>query len=137
MRSEHRKLESLAATEALAREIALNLVPPIMIALDGDLGSGKTTFTRALVSALGGDTDVSSPTYVLCNEYTLADGRTAEHWDLYRTNQIPLELLEDANPLSIRIIEWASRYQELIARCNVMLSFSTEGETARSVQIQL
>jgi len=77
--------------------------------LDGDLGSGKTTFTRNLVNSLGSEDNVSSPTYSIVNEYDSSKGKIF-HFDLYRLKS-PAELydinieeyLENAY---LNIIEW-------------------------------
>lgn len=73
-------LASLDATERLAAAFAEALPAGSVVTLEGDLGAGKTTFVRAFVAARGGDTSaVSSPTFVLCQEY----GSIA-HVDAYR-----------------------------------------------------
>jgi len=77
--------------------------------LEGDLGSGKTTFTRNLVNSLGSEDSVSSPTYSIVNEYDSPKGKIF-HFDLYRLKS-PIELydinieeyLENAY---LNIIEW-------------------------------
>lgn len=55
-----------------------------VVALEGDLGSGKTTFVQALAQALGVRRPVTSPTFTLVCEYPLPDGRRLVHMDLYR-----------------------------------------------------
>ena len=66
--------------ETLAVRVAARLSPGDIVALDGPLGSGKTTFVAALARALGNEAEVSSPTFVFWNRYA---GRPAlEHVDL-------------------------------------------------------
>ena len=77
-------LPNLAATADLAQKLAPLLKAGDVIALHGGLGAGKTTFSRALISALlGQDTEVPSPTYTLVQTY---DGPSFPifHFDLYR-----------------------------------------------------
>lgn len=88
--------------------------PPVVIALNGGLGAGKTTLMAAIVRSIGSADQVSSPTYVLQHLYE-ADGLTIEHWDLYRLSALPEELAEPPSSDTLRFIEWAERidgYQE-------------------------
>ena len=89
----HFELSSLKATEDLARRLAPHLKISDVIALHGGLGAGKTTFSRALISALlGQETEVPSPTYTLVQTY---DGPSFSifHFDLYRLED-PSEVFE-------------------------------------------
>ena len=82
---------SLFAMQHLAQQLALVLQPKDVITLSGDLGSGKTTFARAVIQALSQATEVTSPTFNLMQSYdiTFKDGRkdTLWHLDLYRLKQ--------------------------------------------------
>lgn len=76
----------------IGRAIASLLPASGVIELHGDLGAGKTTLVRAIVSALGADPDdVSSPTFSIVNEYPLQDGRMVVHLDCYRLSDSPME----------------------------------------------
>ena len=59
-----------------------------VIALHGEMGSGKTTFVHALCDELGVKNAVSSPTFSIINEYTTAKGKTIYHLDLYRLKSV-------------------------------------------------
>jgi tRNA threonylcarbamoyladenosine biosynthesis protein TsaE len=76
-------LRDEAATSALAAVIAPHLRPSFVIYLSGDLGSGKTTFTRALLRALGHSGRVRSPTFTLAEPYNLPNFELY-HFDFYR-----------------------------------------------------
>src|SRR3954470_23036947 len=77
---------SVHATEQIAADLARTLTGGEVIALHGDLGAGKTQFTRGLVIALGGDSHaVSSPTFVLLNVYH-TERLKVFHLDAYRVH---------------------------------------------------
>ena len=103
-------------TYAFARRLAESLPLPAHILLFGDLGAGKTTFTRGLAMGFGIEVvdDVSSPTFTLINQYK---GRVKiYHIDLYRVENGDLRGLglEDIfdDPHAAVIVEWAERLGE-------------------------
>lgn len=75
--------KSYLETVALAERIAKNLPEGTVIGYLGDLGAGKTAFTTGLVKGLGIESDVSSPTFAICNEYKGND-KILYHFDMYR-----------------------------------------------------
>ena len=111
------------ATAILAQKISGIIRPGQTIGLSGELGAGKTTFTRYFVRQLGIMVPVSSPTFVLQHEYSAAGALTVEHWDLYREHSLPEELLEPAGVNEIRLIEWADRFPEFAARLDGFIKF--------------
>ena len=74
---------SPAQTESFAAELAQRLSPGTVIAYRGDLGAGKTAFTRGLAKGLGITESVTSPTYTIVNEY-LSGKLPLFHFDMYR-----------------------------------------------------
>ncbi len=74
--------DSVTKTEDLGRKIASILKGDEVIAMFGDLGAGKTAFTRGLASGLGFDYGVSSPTFAIVNEYNAKFN--IYHFDMYR-----------------------------------------------------
>ena len=72
-----------AQTEALGRALAEKLAPGSFVAMYGDLGAGKTAFTRGLASVLAPDDMVASPTYTIVNEYRSGKHPLC-HFDMYR-----------------------------------------------------
>jgi len=101
-------------TIAKGREIASKLRPPVLVLLKGDLGSGKTTLTKGIISGLGAakEEDVTSPTFNLIHEFH--DHCKVYHVDLYRIESFQdLESLglEDAlSEKAIVIIEWPEHF---------------------------
>lgn len=128
-------------TERFARALASWIGGGLVIGLQGDLGAGKTTFTRYLVGALGGDVRaVASPTYTLQHEYPVRDSLTVEHWDLYRLKTVPAELEERTPRSVVRLIEWPERCPEVSDALSVTLVFTLGGAgesspDARSVEV--
>lgn len=70
-------------TEAIGEKLAKNLAPGTVLAYRGDLGAGKTAFTRGLARGLGYRDSVTSPTYTIVNEY-LGGRLPLFHFDMYR-----------------------------------------------------
>jgi tRNA threonylcarbamoyladenosine biosynthesis protein TsaE len=101
-------------TIAKGREIAEKLHAPVLLLLSGDLGSGKTTLTKGIVSGLGAanEEDVTSPTFTLVHVFS--NHCKVYHVDLYRVENFQgLESLglEDAlSEQAIIIIEWSERF---------------------------
>ena len=131
---------TVAETEAVAAELARSLLPGDVIALDGDLGAGKTQFVRGLLHGLGGEGRlVSSPTYVLLNVYP--GGRlTVYHLDAYRTAgpddlaDIGFEeLLEQGGVVAV---EWPSRLGELLPARRYTVRLTAVGEDRRTIEIE-
>lgn len=85
---------------------------PLVIALEGELGAGKTTLVGALLNAFGFAGHARSPTYTLIEPYTLS-GRAIHHLDLYRLTDPrevdALGLRDLQEPRSILLIEWPER----------------------------
>lgn len=106
-----RFLPDEAATLAFGERTASLFRPPVVIHLQGNLGAGKTTFTRGLLCGLGHTGAVKSPTYAIVESYALPQ-TTVHHFDLYRFTS-PEEWLDagldDLIPNSIVLIEWAGQ----------------------------
>jgi len=129
-------LDSEAATAALARALAALARPGDVIALSGELGSGKTSFARGFINALprtdapglaGAQEEVPSPTFTLVQIYERAPA-PVWHFDLYRLKapEEVLELgLEEALGEAIVLIEWPERLGAFLpaARLDVVLRF--------------
>ena len=96
------------------RELAKRLKPPVLVLLTGDLGTGKTTLTKGIVSGLGAasEDDVTSPTFTLVHVY----GKAAKvyHADLYRIENFhdfeTLGLEDMFSSPAVVILEWSERF---------------------------
>jgi tRNA threonylcarbamoyladenosine biosynthesis protein TsaE len=125
-------------TERLARRVGALLRPGDIIALDGELGAGKTRFVRGLLAGLGGTPRaVASPTFTLMNEYAGAPDRpTLLHIDAYRMTSLDelLTLGVDLHTLgdNVAAVEWADRLAPELPddRLGVLLEHTGEQERA-------
>jgi tRNA threonylcarbamoyladenosine biosynthesis protein TsaE len=108
--TESKLLRGDAATEALGAELAALTPPGGTWLLRGELGAGKTTFTRGFLAGLGGDPDqVASPTYAVLHRYRCPKG-WVHHLDLYRLGEAgawTLGLEETVQPGDYLVVEWA------------------------------
>ena len=139
----HIELDNLDSTTAFGRALASVLKAGDALALEGDLGAGKTTLARAIAEARGVDPGlVSSPTYVIANEYPPA--REGEppvvHVDAYRLTSVEdLDALgwdRLADGSSILLVEWPERIAGALPReSTATLRLRATGESARAVEL--
>ena len=133
-------VRSVEDTWALAAKIAAKLKPGMVLALQGDLGAGKTTFMQGLGYALGVRRPITSPTFTLSMEYP-TERFLLVHFDLYRLtgpgdllNIGYFEYLEDG---AVVALEWPERAGELLPRDAVRLTFRLTGdESTRKIRIE-
>jgi tRNA threonylcarbamoyladenosine biosynthesis protein TsaE len=117
--------------ERFANKFACNLPHPLIVWLEGDLGSGKTSFARALIHALGYSGRVKSPTYGLLEHYQL-DSLKVLHMDIYRIGD-PGELeflgVEDLlDEQTILLIEWPEKGGAWLPKPDFIFRFAYAGE---------
>ena len=131
---------SPAETEAVGEALAKTLRPGTVLAFRGDLGAGKTAFTRGLGRGLGCTERVTSPTYTIVNEYT--SGRLPLfHFDMYR-----LRSSEDLFDIGwedylerggVCAVEWSENVADAMPEGTVYVTIerAPEGENARIITI--
>lgn len=129
---------SLEDTARLGAELARAARPGTVVALNGNLGAGKTQLVQAAAAALGVDPrDVTSPTFVLVNEYR---GRLpVYHFDAYRLRDDdeflalgPEEYFEGAG---LTFVEWAERVAGCLPPQRLEIRIHVTGETSRRFEI--
>jgi len=127
-------LPDMAATQALGARIAAGLEPGDTIALEGDLGAGKTTLARAILRAVGVTEDVPSPTFTLVQLYE-TPRLIVRHYDLYRIENAPEidELgLDDALSEGAALIEWPDRAEGRLPTDMLHVALAITGSGSRT-----
>ncbi|MDR2205892.1 MAG: tRNA (adenosine(37)-N6)-threonylcarbamoyltransferase complex ATPase subunit type 1 TsaE [Flavobacteriaceae bacterium] len=109
----NKKLHNIEQWQEVVDEILPKLRHNILL-LKGNLGAGKTTFTKFLIKNLGSADEVSSPTYTLVNEYDSPKGKIF-HFDFYRLKNaeevLDIGIEEYLNHSFLCIIEWPEIYE--------------------------
>jgi tRNA threonylcarbamoyladenosine biosynthesis protein TsaE len=128
---------SAEETAVFGRERARTVRTGDVIALAGDLGTGKTQFVKGFVAGLESGAAVTSPTFTLLHEYT--GGRmTVYHFDFYRLEDRPAALCLGLDDYffgdGVCVIEWADRFRDLIPPQAKWISFKMKSETARVIE---
>ena len=116
--------------EAIGKEVEANMV----IALEGNLGAGKTTLTKGIAKGLGIKEIVNSPTFVIMKIY---EGRlTLYHLDAYRTNDSEFELAEYFEMGGVSIIEWAGYIESLLPDGCLHIFINDLGNNKRRLDLE-
>ena len=129
------KVKSEQEMIELAQNIESDKFPNMVICLNGDLGSGKTLFTKGFANAMG-ITDVTSPTFNIIKEYTNGE-LPLYHMDVYRVeNDIEnLGIEEYYEKGGITIIEWADLIKDYLPEKRVDIKIKIIDENTRVVKI--
>jgi tRNA threonylcarbamoyladenosine biosynthesis protein TsaE len=136
MHRTERPSHSLEQTDTIAWDFSAIVRPGDIIRLDGEMGAGKTTFTRALAKALKHDlAQVSSPTYVIMNLYETEGSTPIAHLDCYRMGDeseldaLGWDTVTDGS--AIVLIEWAERIEDALPADTARISITPTGENDR------
>ena len=127
-------------TEAVGRKLAAQLQPGDVLAYYGDLGAGKTAFTRGLAAGLGVTEQVTSPTYTIVNEY-LSGLMPLFHFDMYR-----LDSADDLFDIGwedylarggVCAVEWSENVEEALSGAiRITITKDSADETVRTITIE-
>jgi tRNA threonylcarbamoyladenosine biosynthesis protein TsaE len=129
---------SPAETEGIGRRVAEDLDAGSVLALKGELGSGKTIFTKGLVTGLGGSAIATSPTFTIVHEY---QGRRLPifHFDFFRLeNQVStagIGLDDYFFGNGVCVIEWADRFPDLVPVCARWIFFEIKSKRQRIITL--
>lgn len=126
-------------TEKFAYDFAKTLKGDEIILLEGDLGAGKTTFTKSLAKALGIKEHITSPTFTLVNEYH-SGKYPLFHFDMYRledeSEAVELGLDEYFNKKAISIIEWPMRIKDLLPQNHMLITIEKIDDNSRKFTVR-
>ncbi|ACM59576.1 tRNA threonylcarbamoyladenosine biosynthesis protein TsaE [Caldicellulosiruptor bescii] len=124
-------------TVSIGYKIGRNLFKGAIVALEGELGSGKTALTRGIASAFGIE-DISSPTFTIFHVYEGKDGILVYHFDIYRIEEAELEDIgyeEYFYSDGIVIIEWADKLKRLYPKEYLKVEIKKVDEHVRKILI--
>lgn len=132
--------KSAKETKALGKKIAANLKGGAILALSGELGSGKTTFVQGLAKGLGIKQRIISPTFILVRKYDLGS-KNFYHIDLYRletgidreVRNLGIEEIWD-NPENIVAIEWAEKIKKIVPKKAIWIEFENLRGNERKIK---
>jgi tRNA threonylcarbamoyladenosine biosynthesis protein TsaE len=127
---------SAEETAAFGRARARAIRAGDVIALAGDLGTGKTQFVKGFVAGLGSEAAITSPTFTLLHEYT--GGRLpVYHFDFYRLEDRAAALRLGLDDYffgdGVSVVEWADRFRDLIPPTANWISFEMKSENERVI----
>lgn len=136
------KTSSPEETMKVAEKFASSLGYPVVISLIGDLGAGKTTFTKGFAKGLKIVENITSPTFTIMNEYS-SGRKPLYHFDMYRLNSLE-EALElgfseyfDLTTLKgASIVEWAENTKGILPERHFEVQITKLGEEQREISIE-
>lgn len=137
--------KSASKTQKIAEDLAKNLKGNEILALFGNLGSGKTTFVQGLAKGLGIKERIISPTFIIIREYQISNIKypisNFYHVDLYRVQKLSelkeLELGEILNSKDrIVAIEWAEKIKDLLPEKRIEIYFEYISDNERKIMIK-
>ena len=142
-------------TKSFAQELAHNFIQSekrrknaLIISLEGELGTGKTTFTQGFAKALGVETWIKSPTFILMRQYRLPRAKNQNpdreylyHIDCYRLKNASslLEIgLQDIlqDPKNIVLIEWGEKLANLLPHGVIRIRFKHLNDVQREIEVR-
>lgn len=135
------KVQTLEEMLEFGRKVALRLRGGEVIELIGDVGAGKTTFTKGLAQGMGVHDTVQSPTFTISREYETDSLRLA-HYDFYRLQDAGImadELAETiADAHTVTVVEWAETVAEVLPRdrLTITIRLVAADEQARDISWQ-
>ena len=129
---------SPAETRALGRQLAASLQPGDVLLLYGDLGAGKSEFTRGIAEGLGVSGPVTSPSFTIMNVYD--DGRIPlYHFDWYRLESVEelyeMGMDEYLGGDGVAVVEWPTQCPEAIPENHLAVHITPAGENEREISL--
>lgn len=139
--------KSAEETKEFGRKIGIDVINGKsgcrLLALTGNLGSGKTTFVQGFAEGLNISSRIISPTFILMKSYKLESGINFYHLDLYRLEDSLKQEIENLglndlwqNSQNIIIIEWAEKIKDLMPRNACWVKFENINENERKITLE-
>jgi tRNA threonylcarbamoyladenosine biosynthesis protein TsaE len=132
-------LASPAQTRKLARVLAARLRPPLLVTVEGDLGTGKTTLVREVLRARGVRGAITSPSFTLAQSYHGRDGGLLHHLDLYRLSRgADAELFawdDYIGPDAITFVEWPAAGSDALPPADLRLELEHRTVNSRGARL--
>ena len=124
-------------TIELAENIESERFPNMVICLEGDLGSGKTLFTKGFASSMGIKENITSPTFNIVKEYYSGE-MPFFHMDFYRIDEaaVDIDFAEYFVKKGVSIIEWSDLIEDELPKQRLEISFRILGENKRMLIIK-
>ncbi|MBK8374493.1 tRNA (adenosine(37)-N6)-threonylcarbamoyltransferase complex ATPase subunit type 1 TsaE [Sphingorhabdus sp.] len=140
MSDRHYVIASEAKMLEFGHAIVACLKPGMVVAIDGNLGAGKTVLSKGILRSLGFEGEVSSPTFTIVNQYDPPATRlTVLHADLYRIENVAeleeLGLFDAEDAGAVSLIEWAGRFEAVLRIAAIKIRIETMAGNSRSVSI--
>lgn len=125
---------SAEETQKIAERLAEVLMPGDLLTLEGDLGAGKTTFTKGLAKGLGVKRNVNSPTFTIVKQYK---GRLPlYHMDVYRLEDSDEDIgfSEYFDGEGVSVVEWAQFIEEYLPKERLEVTIRSIDEQTRNIE---
>lgn len=136
------KTNSAKNTEDVAEKFGKSIGLPVVVSLVGDLGAGKTTFTKGFAKGLGVSDIITSPTFTIMNEYT-SGRKPLYHFDMYRLGSfeeaVELGFLEYFDLTKLRgasIVEWAENCKGILPERHIEIEIKKISDEEREISIE-
>ena len=130
--------KSTEETERFAYDFAKGLKAGDVVAFEGDLGAGKTAFVRGMAKALGDESEVSSPTFAIVNEYDTFP--KIFHFDMYRIETFSelysIGFFEYLERGGICAIEWSENIYNALPDNSIFVNIETLSENERMIKVR-
>ncbi len=137
----HLEIKSLSEVHVVAKQFLNDFGQHRIFAFYGKMGSGKTTFIKALCEEMGSGDNVTSPTFSIINEYTTPSEAMIYHFDFYR-----IKTIQEAYDLGYEdyfysgnycFIEWPERVETLLPEGVVKVEISVAADESRGIEVSV
>jgi tRNA threonylcarbamoyladenosine biosynthesis protein TsaE len=133
-------VKSVEEMKRFGEKLGQSLKGGEVIELIGDIGAGKTTFTKGLATGLKVEDDVQSPTFTISRVYDARDGLELIHYDFYRLAEpgvLKMEIEESVHrPDAVTVIEWGGIVEGVLPEDRLTLTITAVADTERKISVR-